>query len=639
MAGGAQKSRSPRALVALLALLPLAVLVTVASVTVASAAHSATAPALLPDLDQEIPSQLQVAASRTRRGSYVLGFQSAVRNTGDGPLVIRGRRRWPAIPEMTADQVIARSDGSRAVIRGVGSLRYTASPDHQHWHYLAFDRYQLRRAGSSTAVAEDQKTGFCLGDRYPVKTRVVSNSAAAPVYVGRCGLSRPGLHEVEEGISVGYGDVYQAFLEYQDLPLDGLADGRYVLVHRVNADRRIRELSYTNNASSLLLDLHWRLGLPYLRLLRVCPDSASCDTAPTARTGGEPFFPDDTADGRGWAALQWNFDGAYGVNAPAAWANLIAASAPGGAGVTVAVLDTGVAYADQSPFHTSPDLAAAQLAPGWDFVDDDAYPFDENGHGTFVASTIAEDTNNDFGLTGLAYGARIMPIRVLDRYGNGNAVTIARGVRYAVDHGAKVVNLSFNFDPTVTAAQIPLLLAALKYAAAHGVLVVAAAGNEGVASVSFPARSRYAVAVGATTEFGCAAGYSNHGPDLDLVAPGGGDDAAIHDPNCRAGRHGRAIHQMTYAGGYDRFGIATGYVGTSMAAPHVSAIAALVVASRVLGPHPTGAQIAARLRRTARDLGAPGYDTRYGWGLISAASATSPGVPVPSKSHPGRTLK
>jgi serine protease len=617
-----------RTFVTLLALLVFAGVVSGAS----PARSSAVARALLPDLDQEFPSNLQVVASRTHRG-WVLGFQSAVRNIGEGPLIIRGERKSLATATMTANQIVQRADGSLELVPGVGSLSYAYSRDHQHWHYLGFDRYEFRRAGSSTPLARDQKTGFCLGDRYPVTTRAVPGAVPARVYTGRCGLSQPDLQEVEEGISVGYGDNYQAFLEYQDLPLDGLADGHYLLIHRVNSDRRVRELNYANDASSLLLDLHWRRGLPYLRLLRVCADSANCDkTVPQAHASGGPFIPNDVADGRGWAGVQWNFAGAYGVDAPGGWANLNTVGAPGGAGVTVAVLDTGVAY-------NSPDLAATHFAPGWDFVDNDAYPLDENGHGTDVASTIAEDTNNAFGLTGLAYGARIMPIRVLNRYGNTNAATLALGVRYAVDHGAKVINLSVNFAPVVTAAQIQPLIRALEYAAQRRVLVVAASGNEGVAAVAFPARSRYALAVGATTEFGCAAIYSNHGPDLDLVAPGGGNDAPIQDPNCQAGRSGRPIYQMTFAGVRDRFGIGFGYVGTSMAAPHVSAIAALVVASRILGPNPTPAQIGARLRHTARDLGAPGYDTRYGWGLVSAGAATAGGVPRDPASPLRRTSR
>jgi serine protease len=205
-------------------------------------------------------------------------------------------------------------------------------------------------------------------------------------------------------------------------------------------------------------------------------------------------------------------------------------------------------------------------------------------------------------------------------------------VRFAVDHGAKVINLSFNFSPSVVATQIRPLILALRYATDHQVLVVGAAGNEGLASVGYPAKSPNVLAVGATTEFGCVASFSNHSRDLDLVAPGGGRDAAIQDPNCRPGRAGRPIYQMTYARGFDRFGIDVGYIGTSMAAPHVSATAAMVIASGILGPNPAPAKIIARLESTARDLGAPGYDTRYGWGLVSASAATSPGVRAPLRS-------
>jgi serine protease len=343
-----------------------------------------------------------------------------------------------------------------------------------------------------------------------------------------------------------------------------------------------------------------------------------------------PFTPND--EGRlgraaGWTQLQWNFVGPYGVDAPQAWGNLIAAGAPGGDGVTVAVLDTGVAYPnDGSRSAASPDFDGTRFVPGYDFVEDDAHPLDENGHGTHVASTIAEQADNGSGLTGLAYGVRIMPVRVLDRAGDGDAVTIARGLRYAVEHGARLINLSFNFDMTVTSAEIPQLLDALEFAHRKGSLIVAGAGNVGSASVSFPARGPHVLAVGATTEHGCLAAYSNYGTGLDLVAPGGGRDANMaDDPLCRPGRSGSSVYQISLVGRYhDRFDI-TGFIGTSMAAPHVAATAALVVASGVLGPDPSPDAIEQRLEETARDLGPPGYDSRYGWGLVNAANATSPG--------------
>ncbi len=352
--------------------------------------------------------------------------------------------------------------------------------------------------------------------------------------------------------------------------------------------------------------------------------------AHAASTG---FIPDDPGTSHvagGWRSLQWNFAGPFGVGAPEAWANLIADGEPGGRGVTVAVLDTGVAYENRGKFLRSPDFEASQFVKGYDFVANTPYPDDRNGHGTFVAGTIAEATNNGRGLTGLSYGVRIMPVRVLDASGEGDASTIARGVRFAVEHGAKVINLSLEFSGEVTAADVPELLSALSYAHEHGVVIVAAAGNEGSTDVPYPARDRFAIAVGASTEHGCLADYSNYGSRIDLVAPGGGADANLQgDPDCRPnGTPGRDVYQETFMGSSPRvFGFPDGYEGTSMASPEVAASAALVIASGVLGPNPTPAAVRWRLEQTARPLGLPSDAADYGHGLIDAAAATTPGGP------------
>jgi lysyl oxidase len=270
--------RTPHVIAAVLALAALTAIVAVA----AQAGRGSTAAGLLPDLDQETPSKLQLTTSGPPgKRSYRLGFRSAVRNVGAGPLVIRGRL-WGAA--MAADQVIELADGSEEIVPEVGSLEFVRSPDHRHWHYLGFDRYELRRAGSAHAVVRDRKSGFCLGDRYRVTKIRVANAVPEKVYRGRCGLDEPGRAEIVEGISVGYGDAYSAFLEYQDLPLDGLAAGRYVLVHRVNADGKLRELSHANNAASVLLDLRWRRGVPHLRALAYCEGSATCSRSRLARS-------------------------------------------------------------------------------------------------------------------------------------------------------------------------------------------------------------------------------------------------------------------------------------------------------------------------------------------------------------------
>ena len=256
-----------------------------ALVLIGRASSAAGAPARLPDLVQQMPRDLEITRAGTGpKAPYVLGFRSAVSNIGDGALVIEGHRRGPEIGTMIADQVVDRDGAPKSVIPDVGRLRYVVSPDHRHWHLLGFDRYELRRAGRRVAEIRDQKTGFCLGDRYVETGHTLQSAAApAPVFTSRCGLGEPQLLGVSEGISVGYGDDYAANLEGQYLRLTGLAAGRYVLVHRVNADRRLHETDYGNDAASLLLELRWRNGQPLVRILRQCPGTDRCDRPPAAK--------------------------------------------------------------------------------------------------------------------------------------------------------------------------------------------------------------------------------------------------------------------------------------------------------------------------------------------------------------------
>ncbi|MGB2710316.1 MAG: S8 family serine peptidase, partial [Conexibacter sp.] len=360
--------------------------------------------------------------------------------------------------------------------------------------------------------------------------------------------------------------------------------------------------------------------------LRKQPGIAFAAPNPIAHASEQVPLPDDpgvrSVPG-GLTALQWNFFGDFGVNALAAWSN-VAGHAPGARGVRVAVLDTGVAYRDVGRFRRSPDFAGTTFAAPYDFVANTPYPVDRNGHGTHVAGTIAEATNNRLAVSGLAWGATLIPVRVLDAQGYGDAATIAKGIRYAVRHGAQVINMSLEFSTSVRAAEIPDITAALRYANRHGVVVVGSSGNEGEARVAYPARTGLVLSVGATTEHGCLADFSNDGVGLDLVAPGGGDDADLpQDPNCEAGRRGHDIFQMTYTNSVLRFGLPSGYDGTSMAAPHVAAAAALVIASGVVGAAPTPAQVACRLKATARPLGLPAPNRIYGFGLVDAGAATA----------------
>jgi serine protease len=321
--------------------------------------------------------------------------------------------------------------------------------------------------------------------------------------------------------------------------------------------------------------------------------------------------------------LQWNFFGSYGINLEEAWTLAAGLGAPGGRGAVVAVIDSGVAYERYGRYLRAPDLRRSTFVRPWDFLQHDGHPNDAYGHGTHVAGTIAQTTNNGVGTAGIAYNAKIMPLRVLDRRGGGDSADIARAIRYAGRYRADVINLSLEFPPEVRAAEIPDVVSAIRYATRRGSLVVAAGGNGPETAVAYPARFHSVLAVGATTATGCQADYSNSGNDLDIVAPGGGADAPNSDSawdsaHCNPDQIGRVILQQTFSHSVRRFGLPRDYEGTSMAAPHVSAVAALVIASKRLGPNPTPRQVEDHLEATARKTDRP---DRYGAGLVDAAQA------------------
>jgi serine protease len=363
--------------------------------------------------------------------------------------------------------------------------------------------------------------------------------------------------------------------------------------------------------------------------------------AAAAATSDELFYPDDSGTLAGpagssaatgdWAFKQWNFLSPTessqshlpispgGIDAVGAWRNLNEVGRPGAAGIVVAVLDSGIAYRSYGDrFRRSPDFGPGQFVPGHDFVGRDRFPLDESGHGTHVAGTIAEKTDNGLGVTGLAYGAKLMPVRVLDRNGFGDALDIAKGIRFAVAHGAQVINMSFNFG---CGKRVPLVDEALREAYEQGVVTVASAGNLGSeACVSAPATGPRVIGVGGTTEGACLGNYSLAGRGVDLVAPGGGVPQS-RCPSVAA----RPIYQVTLRPGSTKvFAIPADYIGTSMAAAHVAGVAAMVLASRTISPVLSSKArvdaVGKRLRRTARDLGFP--QTQQGAGLIDAAKAT-----------------
>jgi serine protease len=371
-----------------------------------------------------------------------------------------------------------------------------------------------------------------------------------------------------------------------------------------------------------------------------------------ARKSLVPNDPGRGAAPGDWRATQWNFlpcgslcgesatplpfEARGGVNAVDAWDVLKQRGHAGAKGVKVAVLDTGIAFRTDKPkFRKSPDFVRKQFPTGYDFVKKNRLPLDRDGHGTHVAGTIAERTGNAFGLTGLAYKAKLIPVRVLNGQGFGNARDIAAGIRWAAKNGASVINMSFEFSLSVNScAKIKGVCSAIKFAHKRGAVVTAAAGNSNGEPVAFPGGAPHVIGVGRTTKDACLAESSRTGAGLDLVAPGGGLplSPACGLDDAKFGR-GVPIFQLTFTspGNFRLFGYPTGYEGTSMASAHAAGVAAMVIGSRVLGKKPSPTAVECQLKGTARNE--PGelgqvYDPRsFGAGLIDARAAVTARAP------------
>lgn len=263
-----------------------------------------------------------------------------------------------------------------------------------------------------------------------------------------------------------------------------------------------------------------------------------------------------------------------------------------GRGVVVAVIDTGVRAGHFE--------LQGHILTGRDFVAPGTPPTDENGHGTHVAGIITAIPNNGRGIAGLAPNTRVLPVRVLDRTGVGDSANVAKGIVWAVDHGAKVINLSLSSTRSDSAGR-----AAVAYAISKNVVVVAAAGNDGCgfllgSPTTYPAAYDGVLGVGAITSAGSVASYSNCGSWVDVSAPGS------------------AIVSTMSATPHPSLGCAPHYCtlsGTSMAAPHAAAAAAIEIAK--LGSGARQSTVRSLIQSTADDIGAQGYDTRSGYGVIN----------------------
>ncbi|MEW5800712.1 MAG: S8 family peptidase [bacterium] len=311
----------------------------------------------------------------------------------------------------------------------------------------------------------------------------------------------------------------------------------------------------------------------------------------------EEFIPNDPLYG-----LQWHL---HANGLPLAW------DLSTGQNVIVAVLDTGIAYENYSKFAQAPDLANTYFIPGWDFVNNDSHPNDDNRHGTHIAGIIAQSTNNLTGGAGVAFQCSLMPIKVLDDTGSGDVATIVDGIYYAVNNGAQIINMSYGsiVDPSATEEE------AINYAVDHGVLVICSAGNEATELPHYPSSYPSAIsvtAVGYDNQF--ASVYSNYGPDVDLAAPGGDLSLDLDGDGNPDG-----IYQQTHDGrNFRRFDFYYAE-GTSSACAYATGVAALVLSRG--GGKLSAAQTRQIMENTSIDMGTPGWDPYYGSGVLNPYEA------------------
>jgi thermitase len=249
--------------------------------------------------------------------------------------------------------------------------------------------------------------------------------------------------------------------------------------------------------------------------------------------------------------------------------------------VVVAIVDTGIDL-------SHPEFRG-KLVEGYNVIEDNNKPNDDNGHGTHVAGVIAAKTNNGDGIAGMSWNSKLMPIKAIGADGSGSAFDIAQGIYWATDHGANVINLSVgNYTSSAT------LQEACRYAFERNVVLVAASGNDSTDQPSYPAAYKEVMSVAAVDHNRRRADFSNFGKHVDVAAPG------VDIPS-------------TYI--YSDYAALS---GTSMACPHVAALASLI---RSVKPNMKNTEVMQLIRRSAKDLGKPGRDNYYGYGMIDVNNA------------------
>ncbi|HEY4188275.1 MAG TPA: S8 family peptidase [Polyangia bacterium] len=357
-------------------------------------------------------------------------------------------------------------------------------------------------------------------------------------------------------------------------------------LRRLSGDPRVESVSWDVEASIPPDEEAAELAAPNDRSMQAECGQQGSSGQPGASRG---TFPSDPCYRYQWHMAQ--------IGLPEAW------SLGQGAGAVVAVIDTGVSRV--------PDLAGTTFVPGYNFINDTENASDDHGHGTHVAGTIAQSTHNGLGVSGVAFKASIMPLKVLSASGSGSMAAIAQAIRFAADHGAQVINMSLGGPFPVGA-----IGSAVKYARAKGVTVIAAAGNESRGKVSYPARYPGVVAVAATQFDGKTTFYSNWGPEVDIAAPGG---------NVRVDQNGDGkpdgVLQNTIVPGDISRTDYLWFMGTSMAAPHAAGVAALIVGAGVTKPDAVEQILVDSARKPAGSTATGRVDDHYGAGIIDALAA------------------
>lgn len=276
-------------------------------------------------------------------------------------------------------------------------------------------------------------------------------------------------------------------------------------------------------------------------------------------------------------------------------------------------MESGSGSWETTQYQQAPDLAGTSFVAGYDFVNNDIHPNDDEAHGTHVTGTVAQTTNNNLGVAGIAFNTSIMPVKVLNAAGTGSNNMVANGIIYATDNGAHIISMSLgSSSPSST------IESAVNYSYSNGVTVIAACGNANNPSCDYPAAYNNVISVGATQYDETKAPYSSYGSNLDIVAPGGNTGV---DQNSDSYADG--VLQQTFDDTPIDFSYWF-YQGTSMATPHIAGVAALLLAvNSSLTPY----DVKNVLITTAEDLGSPGRDNTFGWGLVNASAAVNSVLP------------